>query len=90
MPGPRSRHGGYGAAVTSDLDLRERAELCDLFEELGPDAPTLSGEWRTLQLAAHLVVRESHPASAGILVKPLERLLERARTRPRARTSRRW
>jgi uncharacterized protein (TIGR03085 family) len=59
--------------VTSDLDLRERHELCDLFEELGPEAPTLSGEWRTLQLAAHLVVRERDPlAGPGILVPALE------------------
>lgn len=44
--------------MTSDLDLRERRELCDLFEQVGPDAPTLSGAWTTTDLAAHLVVRE--------------------------------
>jgi uncharacterized protein (TIGR03085 family) len=44
--------------VTSDLDLRERRELCDRFVALGPDAPTLSGAWTTADLAAHLVVRE--------------------------------
>ena len=44
--------------MTSDLDLRERHELCDLFEQLGPDAPTLCGDWTTSDLAAHLVVRE--------------------------------
>ena len=59
--------------MTTDLDLRERRELCDLFEEVGPDAPTLSGEWRTLQLAAHLVVRERDLlAGPGILVPALE------------------
>lgn len=64
--------------MTSDLDLRERHELCDLFEEVGPDAPTLSGEWRTLDLAAHLVVRERDlVGSPGILVPALEGLTER-------------
>src|SRR5882762_622635 len=40
------------------LDLVERRELCDLFLELGPDAPTLCEGWTTLDLAAHLVLRE--------------------------------
>jgi uncharacterized protein (TIGR03085 family) len=52
-----------------DVDQRERAALCDLFAELGPDAPTLCGEWTTADLAAHLVVRERNPLSApGILL----------------------
>lgn len=64
--------------MTSDLDLRERAELCDLFEELGPDAPTLSGEWTTAQLAAHLVVRERDLlAGPGILIPAFGDLTER-------------
>jgi uncharacterized protein (TIGR03085 family) len=51
---------------------RERAALCDLFAEVGPDAPTLSGAWTTRDLAAHLVVRESRPdAAAGIAVSAL-------------------
>ena len=51
------------------LDARERRELCDLFEELGPDAPTLCEGWDTLDLAAHLVVRERDPRSApGIML----------------------
>lgn len=55
--------------MTSDLDLRERTELCDLMLELGPDAPTLCGEWTTFDLAAHLSIRERNPLSApGILV----------------------
>jgi uncharacterized protein (TIGR03085 family) len=40
------------------IDERERLELCDLLEELGPDAPTLCDGWRTADLAAHLVLRE--------------------------------
>jgi uncharacterized protein (TIGR03085 family) len=48
---------------------RERAELCDLFLELGPDQPTLCGDWTTRDLAAHLVVRERRPdAAIGIVV----------------------
>jgi uncharacterized protein (TIGR03085 family) len=48
---------------------RERAALCDLFTELGPDQPTLCGDWTTRDLAAHLVVRERRPdAAIGIIV----------------------
>jgi len=50
--------------VTLDIDQRERAALCDLFDEVGPDAPTLCGDWTTADLAAHLVVRERHPLAA--------------------------
>ena len=50
----------------------EREKLCDLMIEVGPDAPTLCGDWTTRDLAAHLVVRERRPDGAiGILVKPL-------------------
>ena len=48
---------------------RERAELCELFLERGPDQPTLCGDWTTRDLAAHLVVRERRPdAAIGIVV----------------------
>ncbi len=48
---------------------RERAALSDLFIELGPDQPTLCGDWTTRDLAAHLVVRERRPdAAIGIVV----------------------
>src|SRR6478609_5847024 len=40
---------------------RERAELADLLDELGPDAPTCCEGWTTAHLAAHLVVREGRP-----------------------------
>jgi uncharacterized protein (TIGR03085 family) len=54
--------------VPEPLDARERRELCDLFEELGPDAPTLCEGWATIDLAAHLVVRERDlRAAPGIL-----------------------
>ena len=67
------------------LDARERRELCDLFEELGPDAPTLCEGWTTADLAAHLVVRERNPTAApGILLggrfaERTERAMERAK-----------
>lgn len=47
----------------------EREALCDLFIEVGPDAPTLCGDWTTRDLAAHLVMRERRPDGAvGIVV----------------------
>lgn len=56
----------------------ERQALCALFDELGPDAPTLCGGWQTRDLAAHLVVRERRiDAAPGILAKPLAGYLER-------------
>ncbi len=67
------------------MDARERRELCDLLEELGPDAPTLCEGWATADLAAHLVVRERDlRAAPGILLggrfeAGLERLMERAK-----------
>ncbi|HLT70154.1 MAG TPA: TIGR03085 family metal-binding protein [Acidimicrobiales bacterium] len=50
------------------LDARERAELCDLFLEVGPEAPTLCEGWTTLDLAAHLVVRERDPRAPLAIV----------------------
>jgi len=55
--------------MAADVDQRERAALCALLLEVGPDAPTLCGDWTTADLAAHLVVRERHPmALPGILL----------------------
>jgi len=51
---------------------RERAELCDLFLQVGPDAPTLCEGWLTRDLAAHLIIREGRPdASPGVFIGPL-------------------
>jgi len=71
----RRRH----CAVCHDLGVKaievarqERQGICDLFLEVGPDAPTLCSGWTTRDLAAHLVVRESRPdAALGIVIKPL-------------------
>lgn len=58
----------------------ERATLCDLMLEVGPDAPTLCGDWTTRDLAAHLVVRERRPDGAiGILAKPFAGYAEMVR-----------
>lgn len=40
------------------IDESERVALCDLLDELGPDAPTLCAGWTTSDMAAHLVLRE--------------------------------
>jgi uncharacterized protein (TIGR03085 family) len=62
------------------LDQREREELCDLFLELGPDAPTLCEGWTTLDLAAHLAAREREPwSSAGLMIEKLAPYTERRR-----------
>ncbi|MGH3793913.1 MAG: TIGR03085 family metal-binding protein [Pseudonocardiaceae bacterium] len=50
----------------------ERHELSDLLDDVGPDAPTLCGDWATRDLAAHLVIREGRlDAAVGILLPPL-------------------
>src|SRR5918995_2840020 len=58
----------------------EREQLCELLLAVGPDAPTLCGDWTTRDLAAHLVVRERRPDGAiGILAKPLAGYGEKVR-----------
>jgi uncharacterized protein (TIGR03085 family) len=50
----------------------ERSALCALLDETGPAAPTLCEGWTTLDLAAHLVLREHRPdAGMGMLGGPL-------------------
>ncbi len=56
----------------------ERQQLCDLFDRIGPDAPTLCQGWTTKDLAVHLIVREHRPdALAGRFVKSLAGRSER-------------
>lgn len=64
------------------FDAVERAQICDLFDELGPGAPTLLGPWTTHDLAAHLVLREQDPVAGPGLVLPgaWARLAERRRS----------
>jgi uncharacterized protein (TIGR03085 family) len=59
------------------LASRERAALCDLFDEVGPDAPTLCEGWDTRDLAAHLHLRETSPLAVGIVLPPLSGVMER-------------
>lgn len=56
-----------GQTDDEPLDAGERRQLCDLFADLGPDEPTLCEGWDTLDLAAHLVMRERDPR-AGLFI----------------------
>jgi len=63
-------------SVTSD----ERHALANLFDVVGPDAPTLCGTWTTRDLVAHLILREGRPdAAAGIVIPALAERTERMR-----------
>jgi uncharacterized protein (TIGR03085 family) len=75
--------------VTSpSLAQQERAALCDLLIERGPDAPTLCEGWLTADLAAHLVARERRPDSGpGLVWPPLAAYTERVRCAVRDNTS---
>ncbi len=57
--------------------LKERAALCDTFEQYGSNAPTLCTGWTTLDLAAHLVTREARSdAAIGLVFPPLAQHLQ--------------
>jgi uncharacterized protein (TIGR03085 family) len=60
----------YAPANVAGLffDAVEREQLCELLDELGPQAPTLLEPWTTHDLAAHLVLREHDYAAAPGLV----------------------
>ena len=62
----------------TSIAAHERALLCALAQQLGPDAPTLSGGWTVKDLVVHLLLREGHPAAVAIVVPPLQGLLDRA------------
>jgi len=65
----------------------ERAALCDLLDELGPDAPTLCVGWTTADMAAHLVTRERRPdAGPGLVIGRLHGWTERVEQRRRDST----
>jgi len=50
----------------------ERLALCALLDQAGPREPTLCQGWATVDLAAHLVLRERRPdAGVGLLGGPL-------------------
>ena len=57
---------------------RQRAALIDLMAELGPFAPTMAGDWRVQELAAHLYIREHRlDALPGIGLDRFAALTER-------------
>jgi uncharacterized protein (TIGR03085 family) len=65
------------------FDAQERRALCDLFEDLGADVPTLLAGWTAKDLAAHIVLRE-HDLIAGpclVLPGPFQRFAERRRVK---------
>jgi uncharacterized protein (TIGR03085 family) len=69
----------------ASLARSERADLCDLMVEVGPDAPTLNEGWTVLDLAAHLVARE-HDLWGGpgiVLGGPMAKLTDLAMARRR-------
>ncbi|GGM63723.1 TIGR03085 family protein [Thermopolyspora flexuosa] len=66
----------------------ERTALCDLLEQVGPDAPTLCAGWTTADLAAHLVLRERRfDAVPGIGFAPLAPYTAKVQRRIRDRHS---
>lgn len=67
----------------ASFDDRERLQLCALFDDLGPAAPTLLEGWTTHDLAAHLVLRERDLLAAPCLVLPgpFQRFAELRRVR---------
>jgi uncharacterized protein (TIGR03085 family) len=56
--------------VAVDPARAERLALCDLLEELGPDAPTLLPGWTTAEMAAHLLARDVRPDAIPGMVLP--------------------
>ena len=64
----------------------ERAELADLLDQVGPEAPTLCEGWTSHDLAAHLWIRETDPVGAGgIVARPLAGILDRRMVETKAR-----
>lgn len=69
---------------TSTFTQRERVQLCNLFDTVGPAAPTLCAGWTTLDLAAHLVTRERRPdAAVGIILKSAQGWTEKVQNEKR-------
>ena len=73
--------------LRATLARRERRGLADTALHVGPDAPTLCGDWDTKDLVCHLLVRESSligapgiavPALSGLTDKEMARLQEAA------------
>jgi uncharacterized protein (TIGR03085 family) len=74
--------------IVTDYSRVERRALCDLFDQVGPDRPTLCEGWTTYDLAVHLFVRETDPlAGPGIMIPALSDTTERRMAQAKARYS---
>lgn len=72
----------------TDYSKVERLALCDLFDQVGPDQPTLCDGWTTHDLAVHLYVREADPlAGPGIMIPALSDTTERRMEQTKAKYS---
>ena len=60
----------HSGDMTEFFDTVERDRLSDLFDELGPEAPTLIEPWTTRDIAAHLILRERDYLGGPGLVLP--------------------
>ena len=68
--------------LRATLARHERRGLADTALRIGPDAPTLCGDWDTKDLVCHLLVRESSLVGApGIAVPALSGLTDREMAR---------
>lgn len=70
MGSPSLPYGQSAASSATTVAQTERSLLCDLFDEVGPGAPTLAGTWDTHHLAAHLSLRERNPLHLLKLAQP--------------------
>src|SRR5687768_22478 len=70
----------------TDYSRVERLALCDLFDQVGPAAPTLCEGWDAYDLAVHLYVREADPmAGPGLMIRALSDTTERRMRRVKER-----
>ena len=69
--GCRHRRGAGVLRSSMTAAQRERAALVETMRTVGPDAPTLCGDWTTRDLAAHLVVREGRLDTTPGITIPL-------------------
>lgn len=79
----------------STVAQRERVALADLFDEVGPDHPTLDEGWLAADLLNHLLIREGRPdALIAQSVKPLhfwaQRVADGFKTLPWTERVDRW
>jgi uncharacterized protein (TIGR03085 family) len=84
------QHGPYPVTYHHRMSYArdERAALSDLLDETGPAEPTLCEGWDTVDLVAHLVLRENRPdAAAGVMGGPLAGYTRRMQRKLTSRAS---